>query len=324
MRNMRVNLMRNMASRSSVSVVIRAYNSEKFIKDALISVLSQDYMGDIEVIVCYDERSRDRTMDVINGLSKISYEKRNIEVVRHAHSGPFRALQRCGFENSKGDFIFLLDYDDYYPRNYIRVVVEKALQFGASFAFVKALKVNDQGNVLGALVDIPDNPYDVRNLLKANYITTSAIALHLECLDRIKALLKIIDHPYYDWLFEDWLIALLAMKHCKPLYIDDAAIYYRVHGQNITAGTPSFDKDMLNAEREFKTFLAYYMIEQDRLSKGELKILRKRVLRTLIYIYRVISRYNPELASMGVAASEAARMPYALIRKVIRSMIKSL
>jgi teichuronic acid biosynthesis glycosyltransferase TuaG len=108
--------MGNIASGSSVSVVIRAYNSEKFIKDALISVLSQDYMGDIEVIVCYDERSRDKTMDVINGLSKISYEKRNIEVVRHAHSGPFRALQRCGFENSKGDFIFLLDYDDYYPK----------------------------------------------------------------------------------------------------------------------------------------------------------------------------------------------------------------
>jgi hypothetical protein len=83
----------------------------------------------------------------------------------------------------------------------------------------------------------------------------------------------------------------------------------------MTAGTPSFDKDMLNAEREFKTFLAYYMIEQDRLSKEELKILRKRDLRTLIYIYRVISRYNPELASIGVAASEAARIPLLLYAK---------
>jgi glycosyltransferase involved in cell wall biosynthesis len=286
--------------------------------------LDQDYTGEIRVVVCYDERTRDKTIDVINSLSKISSEKRNIEVVRHVPLGPFRALQSCGFENSKGDFVFLLDYDDYYPKNYIRAVVERSVAKGATFTFVKAMKVDERGNELGILVRIPEDPYDIQSIIKANYVGTSAIALHVECLNRIKTLLRNIDHPYYDWIFEDWLIALLAMKHCKPLYIDDVAIYYRIHGKNITAGSSNFDKDMLNAEREFKTLLAYYIIERDRLSKEELKILRKRVLRTLIYICRVISRYNPELASIGVAASEAARIPYALIRKVIRSMIKSL
>lgn len=66
--------------------------------------------------------------------------------------------------------------------------------------------------------------------------------------------------------------------------------------------------------------LAYYIIERDRLSQEELKILGKRVFRTLIRIYEVIRRYHPELASMGVVVSEAARMPYALIRRAIRSV----
>jgi len=57
------------------------------------------------------------------------------------------------------------------------------------------------------------DPYDTKNIIKDNYVTTSAIALHVECLDRIKSLLRNIDHPYYDWIFEDWLIALLATKH---------------------------------------------------------------------------------------------------------------
>jgi len=312
--------MGSIASGSSVSVVIRAYNSEKFIKEALSSVLDQDYTGEIRVVVCYDERTRDKTIDVINSLSKISSEKRNIEVVRHGLPGPFRALQGCGFENSKGDFVFLLDYDDYYPKNYIRTVVERSVAKGATFTFVKAMKVDERGNELGILVRIPEDPYDIQSIIKANHVAASAIALHIECLKLIKTLLRNIDHPYYDWLFEDWLIALLAMKHCKPLYIDDVAIYYRVHGENITAGSSNFEKSMLNTEREFKTLLGYYIIERDRLSQQELKILRKRVLRTLIHIYRVIGRYHPELASIGVAVSEAARMPYALIRRIIRSM----
>ncbi len=241
-------------------------------------------------------------------------------MVRHIHLSPFRALQSCGFENSKGDFVFLLDYDDYYPKNYIRTVVERSVAKGATFTFVKAMKVDEHGNELGILVRIPEDPYDIQSIIKANHVTASAIALHIECLNRIKTLLRNIDHPYYDWIFEDWLIALLAMKHCKPLYIDDVAIYYRVHGKNITAGPSNFEKAMLNAERDFKTMLAYYTIERDRLSQEELKILRKRILRTLIYIYRVIGRYNPELASMGVVVSEATRLPYALIRRAIRSV----
>jgi hypothetical protein len=102
---------------------------------------------------------------------------------------------------------------------------------GATFTFVKAIKVDERGNELGILAPIPEDPYDIHSMIKANYVSISAIALHVECLDRIKTLLRIIDHPYYNWLFEDWLIALLAMKHCKPLYIDEVAIYYRVHGE---------------------------------------------------------------------------------------------
>jgi len=205
--------MGSITSGSDVSVVIRAYNSEKFIREAIESLIYQDYTGKIRIIICYDDRTNDRTYEVINNAFSNNLKNRSIEVIRQIHPGPFRALQRCGFENSGGDFVFLLDYDDYYPKNYIRAVVERSVAKGATFAFVKAIKVDERGNELGILARIPKDPYDTKNIIKDNYITTSAIALHVECLDRIKSLLRNIDHPYYDWIFEDWLIALLATKH---------------------------------------------------------------------------------------------------------------
>jgi len=40
-----------------VSVFIRAYRSEKFIRGAIESVAYQDYKGRIRIIICYDERT---------------------------------------------------------------------------------------------------------------------------------------------------------------------------------------------------------------------------------------------------------------------------
>jgi len=38
-----------------ISVAIPAYNAEKYIKDAVTSIINQDYSGDIEIVITYDE-----------------------------------------------------------------------------------------------------------------------------------------------------------------------------------------------------------------------------------------------------------------------------
>jgi glycosyltransferase involved in cell wall biosynthesis len=125
-----------------VSVIIRAFNSEKYIGDALKSVINQDYEGVISTIVCYDEGSDDRTLDIVLGFQENTSSERSIRIVRHTHLTPFRALQKCGFENVDGEYIFFLDYDNYYPSNYIKEVVSEAMRYNASFVFTRALVVN--------------------------------------------------------------------------------------------------------------------------------------------------------------------------------------
>jgi glycosyltransferase involved in cell wall biosynthesis len=94
-----------------VSVIIPSYNSARFLKDTITSVLEQSYKN-IEVIVVNDG-STDDTENVIREFDKdlrfFCFKKEN---------GGVSNARNFGFKKSKGDYIAFLDADDmYFPDN---------------------------------------------------------------------------------------------------------------------------------------------------------------------------------------------------------------
>ena len=89
-----------------VSVVIPAFNGERFLREAVQSVLDQKY-SPIEIIVV-DDGSTDGTATVARSLS---------ETVRYLHQinkGPAAARNR-GIEQAQGSLIAFADADDLWP-----------------------------------------------------------------------------------------------------------------------------------------------------------------------------------------------------------------
>ncbi len=303
--------------RKGASVIIRAFNSERYIGEALKSIIDQDYDGIITTVICYDEGSNDKTLDVILSFQEAAPPNRPVKLVRHTHLTPFRALQKCGFENVDDEYIFLLDYDNYYPLNYIREVINGAEKYNASFVFTRVKVVDKYGQELGWLTNIPQNPYDRCELIKGNYIDASGIMLRRDCLGIVKKLLLKIDSPYYDWLHEDWLVSLLAIKHCKPLYVE-RHVYYRIHETNITAGIQTLPKHMFSIERSIKTLLAFYEIEKGSLSEREINTLKKSITNHLLsYMSSSYKYINQKVLSLGLAkliSLEVLRRLFSYIR----------
>jgi len=96
-----------------VSICLPTYNGEKFLIEALDSILSQTYK-DFEVIVC-DDASKDKTPEIISQYvdksSKISYfpNTRNL--------GIFQNWNKC-IEHSSGEYLTVFGQDDVMlPRN---------------------------------------------------------------------------------------------------------------------------------------------------------------------------------------------------------------
>jgi len=132
--------------KESVSVIVRAYNAEKYIEKALYSILNNTYDGLVEVVVCYDLGSKDHTLDMVRKVvaENEHHSNRAIKLVIHEHTTPFRALLNCGFVNVTGRFVSILDYDNLYPRRHIEKMVQKAIETEKDFLFARDYFFEDQ------------------------------------------------------------------------------------------------------------------------------------------------------------------------------------
>lgn len=92
-----------------VSVIIPNYNNEKYVLEAIKSVLEQTYKN-IEVVVV-DDVSTDNSVSVITNYYK--NEPRLKLIVNNENKG-VSFSRNTGVLNSKGDFISTLDSDDTY------------------------------------------------------------------------------------------------------------------------------------------------------------------------------------------------------------------
>lgn len=91
---------------SMVSVIIPNYNAEKYIRQCIESVLSQNY-GDLEIIIV-DDGSTDNSWNIIKEMAT---GDERIKPFRQTNSNASIARNR-GIENAKGKYLLFLDSDD--------------------------------------------------------------------------------------------------------------------------------------------------------------------------------------------------------------------
>lgn len=97
-----------MEQHQKISVIIAVLNGEKFIAEALQSVMDQDY-NPLEIIVV-DDGSTDKTAAIV----KTQFP--SVHYHYHANKG-IPATKNVGVEAATGDFITFLDADDIWVKN---------------------------------------------------------------------------------------------------------------------------------------------------------------------------------------------------------------
>ena len=88
-----------------VSVVMAAYNSRRYVRETIESVLAQT-MPDFELIVI-DDGSSDDTVDIVG-----SYDDDRIRLVENGQNRGISITRNRGIELSRGDYMAAIDHDD--------------------------------------------------------------------------------------------------------------------------------------------------------------------------------------------------------------------
>lgn len=111
-----------------VSVIIPAYNAEKFLAEAVESVRAQSWPGEVEVVVC-DDGSRDGTAEVARSLERVV-------LIQHSQSKGVSAARNLAVNKSSGEVIAFLDADDLWcPEKLEQQLAELAQADKASLVF---------------------------------------------------------------------------------------------------------------------------------------------------------------------------------------------
>lgn len=170
-----------------VSIIIPAYNVEKYVAECVVSACTQ-CVKDLEVIVV-DDGSEDDTPRVLDGLK--SYFGSRLIVRRIQNSGGPGAPRNLGLEIARGKYVLFLDADDVLPAGAVArllsaaeredadVVIGRRESFKGKRRWVPASHLK----VLNALDATPATLYDCPDLFhllapNAKLIRRDLIAAH--------------------------------------------------------------------------------------------------------------------------------------------------
>jgi glycosyltransferase involved in cell wall biosynthesis len=109
-------------NKPKISVIIPVYNSEKYLENALDSVLNQTFQ-DFEIL-CIDDGSQDSSAKIIKNYSQ---KDKRVQYFYQKNQGPGPARNK-GIKKAKGDFISFLDSDDYLEKDALRRTYDIAMK----------------------------------------------------------------------------------------------------------------------------------------------------------------------------------------------------
>lgn len=112
-----------------VTIIIPVYNTEKYLRKCLDSVVNQTYKN-IEIIIINDA-SIDNSKNIINEYAK--YNKK-IKVITKTHNAGLSEARNIGLRYAQGDYIFFLDSDDYLHQNTIKALLSLTKNYNSQIA----------------------------------------------------------------------------------------------------------------------------------------------------------------------------------------------
>lgn len=178
-----------------VSIIMPAYNSERYMTEAIDSVISQSYKDwDLTVI---DDGSSDRTFET---ASEFAQEDNRITVQRNSVNRGVVYSRNRGIQAARGPWIAFLDSDDVWKQERLTDQFELVReQNGASFVFTGTAYVNEIGEMSAYALRPPDR-ISFEDLLLHNPITCSSVLIKKELLKNDVAIHDGMHEDYAMWL----------------------------------------------------------------------------------------------------------------------------
>jgi len=259
-----------------LSIIIPAYNVERFISAAIQSALGQT-LHNIEVIVINDG-STDGTLKEINSINDA-----RLSVITKQNSG-LSATRNGGIKVSKGKYVGFLDGDDMWlpeKANLHISILEKNPSIGITYNY--HAYIDEVGNYTGQFLITKNHQPTIIDLLTRNCITSDAI-VRKECF--IAA--GLFDESLTSC--EDWemWVRIYHKTHYRARLIPKVLTCYRTRSSSLTM---DFEVFLFNSKKVIGKFESGIPFFTEHLRR-----------RALAENYRIASRKSLSVGKLDISA----------------------
>lgn len=239
-----------------ISVIVPAYNSEKFVGKCIESIQNNTYQN-IEIIIINDG-SKDNTAAVVS-----EYAKADPRVVLiNKENGGVSKARNTGIDVATGEYIAFIDSDDYISEDFLETLIKPCIEQGAESAVSSYQMVTPDGKPLpcsktGFTDDFFITPQEVAD----NYFKYLDMGV-VNFVNRIHKRSVVGDIRFSETLKwgEDGSFNLEVFRKCKKIYATPKELYYYVmHSNQATAKKmPGYAEMITEHIGDINDFLIYY------------------------------------------------------------------
>ncbi len=300
-----------------VSVVMPIYNVQRFVADAIRSVLSQSF-DDFELVIV-DDCATDRSLEICRG-----FDDRRIRIVSHERNRGLAGARNTGIRLARGEYVALLDSDDRWDEHKLREHVahlQSSPDVGVSFS--RSTFIDEHGRFLSTYQMPRLTGIDLDHLMCRNPVGNgSAPVIRLRVLEEIAVhddRFGVTEAHYFDDQFrqsediECWIrIAATTRWHFEGL--SAPLTHYRLNPASLSADIP----------RQLASWQAVMTKVREFAPQAHARVGRLAFAYQLRYLARqAVRQRNGSLASSLVLRA-IATAPSMLLREPGRSAVTAL
>ena len=220
-----------------LSVVMTTYNHERYIAEAIESVLRQQTSFGVEIVVGED-CSTDRTLNIVESYAQMYPEA--IRIIRSEENVGWRKNYRRTIEAARGEYIALLDGDDYFThRKKLEMQVELLEQNpDVGMCYGRSERKDENGGVV-IYPECEVLPTTLDAMLRRNPAENCTVVARKELVVQYYREIKPEEHP--EWLTDDLPMWLWFAAKSKYVGIDCPMSVHRVLTYSVSHN-PDFRK----------------------------------------------------------------------------------
>ena len=279
---------------SGISVIIPTYNREKYITETILSVLNQEYQGEIEIIIS-DDGSSDNTLVKAKQLGN---KVRIVPKPRTCRTQGASGARNRGISASTQPFICFLDSDDFFLPGHLKkmsAVLESNPELG--FVFCRSLEVREenQTNLYKPWTHLRINKNDISNptVSRAGIVNTNTLMFRRDVFESVGYFDETISNA------EDIDLWMRISEKYQGAFADHYGAVYRTehgHKQLTKNSSATIDQCVLSVHKS--ALARYYTLglnDKNRAFELNHMILHRQYSRhKMVYLFRyslLIAKY---------------------------------